>query len=104
LAISKRPVVVTAYVDGLINGQMLRRNGYHSSATIQGLNTPTRVVLADAVKSGDKCQIAIRTQPIFATSENFWAATCGRCPAEPFASPSLLTTRSPPARRQENPP
>ena len=55
--------VLTAYVDDYaevwINGQMPRRSGYPSPATIQGLNMPNRVVLADAVKPGDKFQIAI---------------------------------------------
>lgn len=55
--------VFTAYVDDYaevwINGQMPRRSGYPSPATIQGLNMPNRVVLADAVKPGDKFQIAI---------------------------------------------
>ena len=55
--------VLTAYVDDYaevwINGQMPRRPGYPSPATIQGFNMPNRVVLADAVKPGDKFQIAI---------------------------------------------
>jgi gluconolactonase len=55
--------VLTAYVDDYaevwINGQMPRRSGYPSPATIQGLNMPNRVVLADAVKPGDKFQIAV---------------------------------------------
>jgi gluconolactonase len=56
-------VVLTAYVDDYaevwVNGQMPRRAGYPSPATIQGFNMPNRVVLADAVKPGDKFQIAI---------------------------------------------
>ncbi|HEV2520839.1 MAG TPA: hypothetical protein VGT24_00545 [Candidatus Acidoferrales bacterium] len=56
-------VVLTAYVDDYaevwINGQMPRRSGYPSPAAIQGFNMPNRVVLADAVKPGDKFQIAI---------------------------------------------
>ena len=55
--------VLTAYVDDYaevwINGHMPRRSGYPSPATIQGFNMPNRVVLADAVKPGDKFQIAI---------------------------------------------
>jgi gluconolactonase len=55
--------VLTAYVDDYaevwINGEMPRRSGYPSPATIQGLNIPNRVVLADAVKPGDRFQIAI---------------------------------------------
>jgi gluconolactonase len=55
--------VLTAYVDDYaevwVNGQMPRRAGYPSPATIQGFNMPNRVVLADAVKPGDKFQIAV---------------------------------------------
>jgi gluconolactonase len=42
-----------------VNGQMPRRSGYPSPATIQGLNMPHRVVLGTAVKADDKFQIAI---------------------------------------------
>jgi gluconolactonase len=56
-------VVLTAYVDDYaevwVNGQMPRRAGYPSPAAIQGFNLPNRVVLADAVKPGDKFQIAV---------------------------------------------
>ena len=55
--------VLTAYVDDYaevwVNGQMARRAGYPSPATIQGFNMPNRVLLADAVKPGEKFQIAI---------------------------------------------
>jgi gluconolactonase len=55
--------VLTAYVDDYaevwLNGQMPRRAGLTSPATIQGFNIPNRVVLADSVKAGDKFQIAI---------------------------------------------
>jgi len=55
--------VLTAYVDDYaevwVNGQMPRRAGYPSPASIQGFNIPNRVVLADAVKPGDKFQIAV---------------------------------------------
>src|SRR6266850_644865 len=55
--------VLTAYVDDYaevwINGQMPRRAGVPSPATIQGFNMPNRVVLTDSVKAGDKFQIAI---------------------------------------------
>jgi gluconolactonase len=55
--------VLTAFVDDYaevwINGQMPRRAGITSPATIQGFNIPNRVVLADSVKAGDKFQIAI---------------------------------------------
>jgi gluconolactonase len=56
-------MVLTAYVDDYaevwVNGQMPRRSGYPSPATIQGLNMPNRVVLADAVKAGDQVQVAV---------------------------------------------
>jgi hypothetical protein len=55
--------VLTAYVDDYaevwINGEMARRAGITSPATIQGFNIPNRVVLADSVKAGDKFQVAI---------------------------------------------
>ena len=69
--------VLTAYVDDYaevwINGHMPRRSGYPSPATIQGFNMPNRVVLADAVKPGDKFQIAIFgiNGPISVAPENF---------------------------------
>jgi hypothetical protein len=54
-------------------GQMPRRSGYPSPATIQGLNIPNRVVLADAVKSGDKFQVAVFgiNGPISVAPSNF---------------------------------
>src|SRR5258708_7601956 len=69
--------VFTAYVDDYaevwINGQMPRRSGYPSPATIQGLNMPNRVVLAETVKSGDKFQIAVFgiNGPISVAPSNF---------------------------------
>src|SRR5215467_8469396 len=55
--------VLTAYVDDYaevwVNGEMPRRAGVTSPATIQGFNIPNRVVLTDSVKAGDKIQIAI---------------------------------------------
>ena len=55
--------VLTAYIDDYaevwVNGQMPRRSGYPSPATIQGLNIPNRVVLADSVKPGDTFQVAV---------------------------------------------
>jgi gluconolactonase len=55
--------VLTAYVDDYaevwVNGQMPRRAGITSPATIQGFNMPNRVVIADTVKAGDKIEIAI---------------------------------------------
>ena len=56
-------MVLTAYVDDYaevwVNGEMPRRAGITSPATIQGFNIPNRVVLADSVKAGDTVQIAI---------------------------------------------
>jgi gluconolactonase len=55
--------VLTAYVDDYaevwVNGEMPRRIGITSPATIQGFNIPNRVVISDAVKAGDTIQIAI---------------------------------------------
>jgi gluconolactonase len=70
-------VVFTAYVDDYaevwVNGQMPRRSGYPSPATIQGLNMPNHVVLADSVKAGDKFQIAVFgiNGPISVAPSNF---------------------------------
>ena len=52
-------VLVDDYAEVWINGQMPRRSGYPSPATIQGLNMPNRVVLGTEVKAGDKFQIAM---------------------------------------------
>lgn len=56
-------MVLTAYVDDYaevwVNGEIPRRAGITSPATIQGFNVPNRVVLADSVKAGDKVEIAI---------------------------------------------
>jgi hypothetical protein len=52
-------VAVDDYAEVWVNGQMPRRSGYPSPATIQGFNMPNRVVLADAVKGGDRFQVAI---------------------------------------------
>ena len=60
---SNAKAVLTAYVDDYaevwVNGEMPRRAGITSPATIQGFNIPNRVVIADAVKAGDKIEIAI---------------------------------------------
>jgi len=69
--------VLTAYVDDYaevwVNGQMPRRAGITSPATIQGFNIPNRVVLADSVKAGDKFQVAIFgiNGPISVAPSNF---------------------------------
>ncbi len=58
-----RTAVLTALVDDYgevwVDGQMPRRAGYPSPATIQGFNMPNRVVLSDDVQPGDQFQIAI---------------------------------------------
>ena len=69
--------VLTAYVDDYaevwVNGEVRRRAGITSPATIQGFNIPNRVVLADNVKPGDKFQIAIFgiNGPISVAPSNF---------------------------------
>ena len=52
-------VLVDDYAEVWINGQMPRRAGYPSPATIQGFNMPNRVVLSESVKPGDRFQIAV---------------------------------------------
>ncbi len=47
------------YAEAWVNGQMPRRAGRPSPATIQGFNMPNRVVLAEQVKPGDRFQVAI---------------------------------------------
>jgi gluconolactonase len=47
-------VLVDDYAEVWVNGQMPRRGGVPSPATIQGINFPNRVVLTDSVKPGDK--------------------------------------------------
>ena len=47
------------YAEAWVNGQMPRRAGRPSPATIQGFNMPNRVVLGEQVKPGDKFQLAI---------------------------------------------
>jgi gluconolactonase len=70
-------MVLTAYVDDYaevwVNGEMPRRAGITSPATIQGFNIPNRVVLADSIKAGDKVQIAIFgiNGPISVAPQNF---------------------------------
>ena len=52
-------VLVDDYAEVWINGQMPRRAGYPSPATVQGFNMPNRVVLSDSVKPGDRFQLAV---------------------------------------------
>jgi len=69
--------VLTAYVDDYaeewVNGEVPRRGGITSPATIQGFNMPNRVVITDAVKAGDKVEIAIFgiNGPISVVAPNF---------------------------------
>jgi gluconolactonase len=66
-------VAIDDYAEVWVNGQMPRRVGVPSPATIQGFNMPNRVVLADTVKPGDKFQIAVFgiNGPISVSPENF---------------------------------
>ena len=52
-------VLVDDYAEVWVNGQMPRRAGYPSPATIQGFNMPNRVVLSDSVKPGDRFSVAV---------------------------------------------
>src|ERR1051326_1084787 len=52
-------ILVDDYAEIWVNGQIARLSGYPSPATIQGLNMPNRVVISNAVKPGDKFQIAV---------------------------------------------
>jgi gluconolactonase len=52
-------VLVDDYAEVWINGQIPRRLGRPSPATIQGFNMPNRVVLTEQAKAGDKFQIAV---------------------------------------------
>ncbi len=58
-AVAVLTVLVDDYAEVWVNGEVPRRSGYPSPATIQGHNMPNRVVLGTAVKAGDKFQIAI---------------------------------------------
>jgi len=52
-------ITIDDYAEVWVNGQMPRAAGRPSPATIQGFNMPNRVVLSEAVKPGDKFQLAI---------------------------------------------
>jgi len=52
-------VLVDDYGEVWLNGQMPRRAGFPSPATIQGFNMPNRVMLTESAKPGDKFQIAV---------------------------------------------
>src|SRR5262245_61872699 len=71
-AVAVLNVLVDDYAEVWINGQMPRRSGYPSPATIQGLNMPNRVVLGTEVKAGDRFQLAVRlTDQCLIRSEAF---------------------------------
>jgi gluconolactonase len=52
-------VTVDDYTEVWINGQMPRAIGMPSPSTIQGWNVPSRIPITDAVKPGEKFEIAI---------------------------------------------
>ncbi len=52
-------VNVDDYAEIWVNGQLPRAAGRPSPATIQGFNMPNRLVLADAVRPGDRFQLAV---------------------------------------------
>ena len=71
-------VVITVFVDDYaevwVNGEMPRRAGVTSPATIQGFNMPNRLVLGDnIVHPGDKFEVAVFAinGPISAAPANF---------------------------------
>jgi gluconolactonase len=58
-AVAVLTILVDDYAEIWLNGQIPRRLGRPSPATIQGFNMPNRVVLTEQVKAGDKFQIAV---------------------------------------------
>jgi hypothetical protein len=58
-AIAVLTFTIDDYAEAWVNGQMPRRVGRPSPATIQGFNMPNRVVLAEQVKAGDRFEVAI---------------------------------------------
>jgi gluconolactonase len=52
-------VVVDDYAEVWVNGQLPRRVGMPSPHVITGFNMPNRVVISQAVKAGEKVQIAV---------------------------------------------
>ena len=58
-AIAVLNVNVDDYAEVWVDGQLNRRSGLPSPATIQGMSTPNRVVLSDKVSPGDKFEIAV---------------------------------------------
>jgi hypothetical protein len=73
-AIAVLTFTIDDYAEAWVNGQMPRRVGRPSPATIQGFNMPNRVVLADGpVSAGDRFEIAVFAinGPISAAPGNF---------------------------------
>jgi hypothetical protein len=66
-------VNVDDYAEIWVNGQMPRRGGVTSPATIQGFGMTNRVVLAEAVKPGNRYQVALFAinGPISVAGDNF---------------------------------
>ncbi len=66
-------VNVDDYAEVWVNGEMPRAAGRTSPGTIQGFNTPHRLVLANPVAPGDKFEIAVFAinGPISAAPANF---------------------------------
>jgi gluconolactonase len=58
-AVAVITVLVDDYAEVWVNGQLPRRLGRPSPATIQGFNMPNRVVLTEQVKAGDTFKIAV---------------------------------------------
>jgi gluconolactonase len=58
-AVAVLHVLVDDYAEIWVNGQIPRRLGRPSPATIQGFNMPNRVVLTESVNAGDSFQIAV---------------------------------------------
>jgi gluconolactonase len=52
-------ILVDDYAEVWVNGEIPRRLGRPSPATVQGFNMPNRVVLTEKVNAGDKFQIAV---------------------------------------------
>ena len=52
-------IVVDDYAEVLVNGQLPRAVGRQSGNMIVGFNLPNRVVVSDAVKPGERIQIAV---------------------------------------------
>lgn len=52
-------VLVDDYGEVWVNGEMPRRAGFPSPATVQGYNFPNRVVLTESAKPGDRFNVAI---------------------------------------------